>query len=144
MLGIPEADEDLQMIRQTEDGMHVFFRQLHNGIPVLGAEIAVHMDEDSYLSVNGGYLPHVMAPVIPFLTAPEAEALALATSEAADQVTGDTQLRYVDMDLLAVPGSDTRLTWQVHLANNNRFAKVETVFVDAFTGEIVDASPQLL
>ena len=135
LLGV-ENGEVFQMIRQADNGTTVFFRQRHNGIPILGAEIALHTKDRTITGLNGNYVPDINLPTIPELTAARAEELALANS-AGDGITGDTQLRYVDLELLGVPNGTTHLTWQVHVMFTSDRSKIESIYVDAFTGAIV-------
>src|SRR5690606_37862178 len=116
LLAIEDPSTELQLIRRSEDGQHFFYRQLHKGIPVFPGELAVHMDGGYVRGLNGGYVPHITVSHIPTLSAAQAEERALALSEAGSRITGDTQLRYVDLGLLGIEGGATYLTWQVHVA----------------------------
>jgi Leucine-rich repeat (LRR) protein/Zn-dependent metalloprotease len=137
LLAIENPTADLQLIRRSSDGMHIFFRQLHENVPVFAGELAVHLDGDSVLSLNGEYVPRIDVPSIPTLSPALAEEVALAATNGGDAVVGDTQLRYVDLGLLGLADGETYLTWQVHVGRQGSLAKLETVFVDAFTGSIV-------
>ncbi len=137
LLAIDDPAAELQLIRRSADGMHLFFRQIHENVPVFAGELAIHLDADNVLSLNGEYVPHVAVPSIPTLSTALAEQVALAASDNGDAVIGDTQLRYVDLGLLGLADGETYLTWQVHVGLQGSLAKLETIFVDAFTGSIV-------
>jgi len=151
-LRLTNPDAQLQLVRRSRDGQHLFFRQRHNGIPVFPATLAVHLDGATVRGLGGAYLPDINLPATPRLTAAEAEDLALlavlgdGTQRLGDgsvrlgdgsvriALKGDTQLRYVVPGALGRSDPNTYLAWQVNLIGKN---SPVTLFVDAFTGKIV-------
>lgn len=134
LLRLPPTD--LQLYRRSRDGQHIFFRQVHEGIPVYGAELGVHMDDAGNVDGLGGiYLPELAADAQPTLDAAQAEVLATtAAAGGAAEVLGDSQLRYFNGRLIGLPDERTVLAWQVNLRTT---AGDFAVFVDAETGAIL-------
>lgn len=130
------APADLQLYRRSRDGQHIFFRQVHESIPVYGAELGVHMDDAGNVDGLGGiYLPEIAADAQPALDAAQAEALATtAAKDGTAEVRGDTQLRFFNGRLVGLAEDRAVLTWQVNLRTSTGDV---AVFVDADTGAIV-------
>ncbi len=148
-LRLENPDQQFQLSRRSDDGLHLFFRQRHNGIPVFPAELGVHMDGARVLSLGGGYVPEINTPSTPRLTAEQAESLAgallgdgsvrpgrkatISNGLLLPAVIGHTQLRYLNLGLLGYPDKQTYLTWQVNLIGQEGPV---SLFVDAFDGAI--------
>ena len=151
-LRLTNPDAQLQLVRRSRDGQHLFFRQRHNGIPVFPATLGVHLDGTLVRGLGGNYVPDINLPATPRLTAAEAEDLALlaalgdglqrlgdgsvrmADGSVRIALKGDTQLRYVVPSLLGRSDPNTYLAWQVNLMGKT---SPMTLFIDAFTGEVV-------
>ncbi len=132
-----DASDGLQLIRMSDDGRHLFYRQRHDGVPVLGAELALHLRDDAVVGFNGNYTADGLPPPVPVVDAPQAEALAIAASTVGNSTIGTSQLRYVDQELLSIPGGEVALTWEVHIGVGDSLAKLETIYIDAYTGAVV-------
>ncbi len=153
-LRLSDPDTQLQLDRRTaapdNSSEALVFRQLHDGVPVLGAALSVQLSGDRVLGVGGRYLPDLPAPVEPRLTAAEAEGIAAAlfgdgAARLGDRprlrddgtlrpgVGGDTQLRYYSPALVGQEGGQTSLTWRV---NVSEAGDLEAVYVDALNGAV--------
>jgi len=131
---LTDPESELQLIRISPDGAHLFFRQRHRGVPVYGAELGLHFSGRVVTGVGGGYVPEITLAPFPALTAAEAEALALVAGGLGTERVGDVQLRYLSADLLTLDGGGLYLTWAVPVQG----ADVPgTTYVDAHTGAIV-------
>lgn len=139
LLRLPPAE--LQLFRRSRDDRHIFYRQVHEGIPVYGAELGVHLgDADDVDGLGGAYLPGLAVDAQPALDAAQAGALAMAAEDGGAEVLGDTQLRYFNGRLIGLADDRTALAWRVNLrAAAGDFA----VFVDAATGAILFREPRV-
>lgn len=131
---LSDPGTQLQLIRRSDDDQHLFFRQRHQGIPVWPAELAVHLADGHVRAVSGNYLPEITLSSIPQLSAPQAETLALSLSSPEMQVTGSTQLRYVNLGLLGALDQRTYLAWQVNLGQT---ITQESLLIDANSGAVI-------
>lgn len=90
VFGVTAPEKQLQFTQERRDalnGEHVTFRQVHDGLPVFGAEIRAHFRNGELFAVNGTFLPgiKVRTPGIGFkagtsattLSAEEASELAI-------------------------------------------------------------------
>ncbi len=125
-----------QLSRRAPDGEHVFFRQLHDGVPVYPAEIGVHLDGNTVTGIGGAYVPEITLAPAPALTAAQAEQIAVNAADPAATVLGATQLRYVNLGLFDGSPQPTHLAWQVHLPS-------AMLLVDANSGEVLFSTPTL-
>ena len=128
------TDDAWQLIRRSPDGQHQFFRQLHQGIPVYPAEIAVDLNANRVIGAGGNYVPDVALAPTPSLTVEAAQGIAINALDPAATVLGDTQLRYVNLGLLGQADKVTHLAWLMALRTG---AGDYTVFVDAHSGDIL-------
>jgi hypothetical protein len=103
-----------QLRRRAEDGRHLAFRQLHNGLPVFPGQLIVHLDGEDVVGLSGGYaaaLDPALGRDAPPIDAARAQALARADSGESAQPAGDVQLAIVDGRLIGTPGAVPRLAW---------------------------------
>ncbi len=122
------------MIRRSPDEQHYFFRQVHEGIPVYPAEIAVDLAANRVIGAGGNYVPDVALAPTPSLSAEAAQGIAINAIDPAATVLGDTQLRYINLGLLGNADKTTHLAWLMALRGD---AGDTTVFVDAHSGALV-------
>jgi hypothetical protein len=140
LLRIPNPESDWQLARRSFDGQHLFFRQLHNGIPVYPAELGVHLGANDIIGLGGRYVPDITLPPTPRLSPAEAEALALAYTTpvtggmSLPSVQGDTQLRYINRGLLGYDDDRTHLAWRVNVAIGT---DLRGLFIDADSGALL-------
>ncbi len=135
------ADVDAQLLagaaeRDTLDLSHVRLAQVHQGVPIFGAELRVHIDA-------AGVVTAVEAELLPAPTVADAAALSPESAvEAAVKHVGDGVPRRAPERVVFDPGRltggrrDERLTWRVTLLT----ARGEWIaFVDATSAEVVYA-----
>jgi len=168
LLGMSDSGYVWQLARQSDDGQHIFFRQIVNGLPVAISEIGVHFDHDHIVGLSGRYASEVAFPAIPLLAVELSEQLALTAQDPQAEVVGDTQLRYIDSSLIGggpaglpvAPGlaagqndlaprlafmadiphpAFPRLAWQVNLRGPKGH---QAVYVNAHTGRILYSEDQ--
>jgi hypothetical protein len=149
-LRLADPATQLQLLRRSPDGQHLFFRQRHNNIPVFPATLGVHLDGSHVRGLGGSYVPEITTPATPRLTSAQAERLAaaqlgdgsvrlgdgsvrLGDGSVRPGIVGDTQLRYLNLGLLGYDDSNTYLTWLVHLSGPD--GRVD-LFIDAFDGTL--------
>lgn len=136
-LRLRDPATQLQISKYTRDRQHVFFRQLHEGIPVDGAEVGVHMRQGRVVLVTGSYLPDITAHPHPEL--PAAHAIRIVQELVPDgEITLAPQLRFLNTGLSGGPDDDTYLTWLVSLRNRNAY------YVDANSGQVRAERPATL
>ena len=128
MLRVDDPANELQLVRRSPDDQHIFFRQLHYGIPVFPSEMAVHLDGAQVSGVSGKTLPEVTTDPTPSLTSEQAETIALKLAGPNVALNGDTQLSYLNLGLIGAPDDNTYLAWRVNLSNGM------AAFIDADNG----------
>ncbi len=131
LLRLNDPNNELQLIRRSPDDQHIFFRQLHLGIPVYPAELGVHLDGGQVTGVTGATVPEITVDPTPRLAAEQAERIALALAGPGVLLNGDTQLAYLNLGLVGSPDQETYLTWRVNPSNGT------TVFIDANNGRML-------
>lgn len=135
LLRIDKSNDAWQLIRRSDDNQHFFFRQLHAAIPVVPAEISVHIIGDKLTGVAGNYVPGITLSPIPSLESYQAEELARAHRGEGAMLTGDTQLRYLNLGLLGYYDDGTHLAWEVVVDG-------QSSFIDANSGALLVAFPR--
>ena len=143
LLRTPAAEDQWQLVRREPSVGAVYFRQLHQGIPVFPSELALFFADGSVRtakSLGGNYVPDLAVPGEPRLPAHEAEQLALALAPGATvagagppAIFGDSLLVFLNAGLLGGDDPATYLTWQVQVARNGEPA---ALFIDAHTGTL--------
>lgn len=141
LLRVNDPDQELQP-RRLETGVlsQVTLVQTHLGIPVFGAEVAVHLADGEALDVQGFLLPSDelatrLPDVTPTLSAEQAEAIVKAARAPLPsvQLFRDSSLAIYDRCVLTEgTPMNPRLAWRVAYRGANR-----EFFVDAHTGEIL-------
>lgn len=139
LLRLDDPATSLQLIRRSPDGLHLTFRQLHNGIAVDPAQLIVSLDPDGVLGVAGNYAPSITLAFTPTVSSANAEAVALAAYGPDAELIGDTQLRYFAPGLLGLDSADVHLAWLVHLRTS---AAAWSVYVDAHRGALLLSLPR--
>lgn len=128
---------ELTVKRQTGDtlGMtHLHMAQQYRGVPVFGADMAVHFAAGGKIvAVNGRYVPGIALNVEPDVTLQAAVAVAQA------DLGYDAPASSFEPPLLTVlapAGKPRQLTWKVTLASDDPPLRL-VCFVDAHSGELV-------
>ncbi len=145
--GIRDAYDDLRVLRETtsEAGYGtVRFQQTYRSIPVIAAEMIVHMDSSrNILSANGEILPNIelnVTPVVDEATAAQT-ALELTSKESGLAVealqASAPELWIYNPALLAGYKGATLLTWRVEVTPREGLAPVrQFVLVEAQRGGV--------
>ena len=114
----------------------VYFQQLHQGVPVTGAELIVHLRGSLVTAVNGRTLGELAGlstvPGVPASAAASAANVVLSQRLGiADAVLSEPRLEVFDRGLIGGPPVPTRLAWFVEATRDDlrRF-----FWVDAETG----------
>ncbi|MHB0867713.1 MAG: M4 family metallopeptidase [Thermoleophilia bacterium] len=128
---------ELTVSRESGDtlGMtHLHMAQQYKGVPVFGADMAVHFAADGKIvAVNGRYVPGIAVNVEPDLTSQAAVAVAQADlGYEAPASSFEPPL----LTVLAPTGKARQLTWKVTLASDDPPLR-QVYFVDAHSGEVV-------
>jgi Zn-dependent metalloprotease len=138
---INDPVSQFRLVRRRLDGAasHLFFQQLHQGVPVFGAELGVHLKNGSFTSSSGNYLADLDLSILPKISSVQAESAAIAhrqtmTSSAAPVAIGQTSLMIFDRNLFSNNLPDPRLVWRVNLSRAGNW----TYLVDARTGSVID------
>lgn len=145
VFGIADAAGDLTVIREERalaSGSAVRFQQHVDGVPVLGGELVVRMDDQHRVqSVFGEALPSTRVGTRPSITAAAAATTARGLVakhrgvDASELTTSTPALAVFDRGIFGGPGeAETRLVWQVDVsaAGLRHF-----VLIDAVEGFVV-------
>lgn len=132
VLRLTDPDQDLQLVRISDNETDLFFRQRYAGIPVLGSEIGVHLQGDHITGLNGSYLSDLHLNPQPTITAERAHEIALAIADVDTTVISDDQLRLINRTLMGTDEERTFLTWLVVLGKEGG----TEYYIDANTGAL--------
>jgi len=133
-----DPDQELQYTRSSVDGDVVFFRQVHEGIPVFGSNVSVWVNDGAARYFNGSYLPDIGVAPNPRLSAVQAETIAFELSAADARQVGDTQLIYFNQGLFSGRREPTYLAWQVNLDVDGT---VHHFYIDSESGRVLYRPP---
>ncbi len=147
LFGLHESRQQLQVMRQLtlEDGRDfVRFQQLHQGIPILGAEMIVQLDQAKNVrSVQGEMLPESQLNLQPQINSEEAiqSALNLVARNYGYPIealqSNQPELWVYDPLLLGaagIPGS--QLVWRMEISDIQALDVRELVLVNASLGQV--------
>ena len=146
LFGISNPDLELGVKQQRHSANNramVRYQQLHQGVPVIGGELNVNLDEkQNLLSLNGEVSPGLSLSVVPEVT-PEIAATAAITAVAkwyavhADQmVSSQPILSVYDPRLIGAGTFPARLVWRIEVTPVSLLPIREFVLVDAIRGGI--------
>jgi len=149
LFGLRDASGELTLMTEVSDETQRSFerfQQVYQGVPVLGGELVVQLDEGkNIISVNGEILPELDDEILVYEISPEA-ALETALNVAAKKYEMDTdQLSATDPSLwiyspklFASMEGPTQLVWQVEVTTHAEVSAFrEMVLVGAQRGEVV-------
>jgi vibriolysin len=133
----------LLRVRTDEQGhRHLRFGQLQDGLPVIGAELVMHVDAGGRVyAVNGSARGAHAASPVPFLSPADAQGAALRGTDAFPAAAADApRLVY----LPAEKGALLELAWQVRVLGDRAGLPVDDlVYVHAHKGGVLAVHPQV-
>ncbi len=145
VFGVTSPQTQLRLGKAVTDRLqntHTTFEQIHDGVPVFGAQLRVHTDPQGRVTaVNGTFVPNIKVSVVPTITPAAAGSIAMQAVQKQKQPA--TPLRIAANDLFVfrtnlarrVPG-ENHLIRRVEVTNDVDVR--EFVMVDAHNGRIVD------
>lgn len=147
LFGISNPATELLTTRTTRDTLgntRVVHQQVHEGVPVFGAELKSHFDAAGNLVVvNGTFVPEISVTTTPVRSAAEAGSAALVrvladlSFKPAVTPTALSSSLVIYREGLAkgVPGAN-HLAWRIEVSN--RMDVRDFIFVSAVTGKVID------
>ncbi len=148
LFGIQVASQ-LQEIRTRAQDLvamdHVRFRQVHQGVPVTGAELTVHLRGAAVVAANGKALRlRGDLATVPTIGPGAAQAAALAVLKKHLKIESaelsEPRLEIFDLGFIGGPHRPTRLAWFVEA---RRTDLRQFVWVDALDGSVIKHFSQL-
>ncbi len=120
-------------------GRHVLFEQIHEGIPVYGSQLAVHLTKTHVIGTGGRWLAEL--PLLPPATLTAAQAGATARIWVKErgavnpEVMGESHLVWLNPSLFGSGPNQTWLAWRVSVSGlpEGKGAGF-SVFIDGHTG----------
>lgn len=140
VLRLSDPEQDLQLVRISDDEADLFFRQRYKGIPVFGSEIGIHLVGDHITGLSGSYLSDLHLDTTPHISVERAHEIALAIADIETTVISDDQLRLVNRTLLGSGDDRSFLTWLVVVGKEGGIE----YFIDANTGALRFDQPRTL
>ncbi|HZI14867.1 MAG TPA: M4 family metallopeptidase [Myxococcus sp.] len=138
------AGGELVATRVEHDALgetHVRFKQTHEGLPVFGAELVVHLTEEGVTGTSGTLVPGLALDAEPALSREQAidRALAAVTAKgAAKPAVRGAELYVYRTGLLEGFEGENTLAYAAELDGE---AVHEQVWVDAFSGAVLNRIP---
>ncbi|HHT9135986.1 MAG TPA: M36 family metallopeptidase [Candidatus Wunengus sp. YC60] len=130
LFGLPPDLRNLQIRERikTPLGERVIFRQYHNQIPVVGAEVDMHISrKNSIFCVENHCIPNITIDTQPSVE----KDYAVSTAERALGVDA-TKVEKVSSELVILPsGPDQHLAWRVIVSKKGLIDRTWLVYVDA-------------
>lgn len=129
-------------IYKTNNGHLVHFKQEYKGVPVLGSDLIVEVDnQGNALSIHGGYTPNLDLSTKPTLSAEEAYHLA-AIDLGNPILKSSGELVIYDIARLdGSPDSEPRLAWYLEISSDENCAYY---ILDAENGQILSIVPKVI
>lgn len=136
LLGVSRPASELQLQRLTTDAAgnrHVHLSQIHNGLPVFGARLVVHLNDRGIYGVNGVFVPDLIGlSAEPDLSSTQAEQRAL---QAAAKLHPEAQLSVKSSELMVyrsglIEGHDGKnyLAWVTEVVSARGDVREQLVF----------------
>src|ERR1043166_4049405 len=138
---------NLRIAKTASDALgmtHVRLNQFYQGLPVFGAQLVVHMNDQGITGVNGDYVPRISLGTIPYVTQPVAVEAALTSTRknaAGESLRpGRIELAIYPAGLLEGRNVVSRLAYSVEVAGDKT---AEQVWIDAQTGRSEEHTSEL-
>ena len=140
----PRSQLYLDRIVTNEMGEHLFFGQRRDDIPVFGAQLAVHLSNDTVIATNGNYLTDIPRFSPPAIDEKRAEAIAMTDMGANAERIGQPKLVYFNRRLFMTPAEianseldgDTHRAWRLTIIDSRESAGW-IYFIDSQNGAIL-------
>lgn len=151
IFGITNPDEELVMLNASVDQFglqHVTFQQVIDNVPVYHAQIKVHLNsnQSAIYAVSSGFLPALDLSQGTVIQSEEAIASAqnlLQETRFEESIVNRTPTLTVYAGIgQRLSAANAKISWQVELMGDSSPAAT-TYFVDAHTGEVIDAIDHL-
>ena len=121
-------------------GRHLIFEQIHEGLPVVGSQLAVHLTKTHVIGSSGRWLAEL--PLLPPATLTAAQAETVAKAWCAEQgapnasILGKSRLVWFNPSLFGSDLNQTWLVWRVSVSGlpEGKGGSWSTL-IDAHTGE---------
>lgn len=130
LFGLKADLDDLQTKKsiKTPLGERITFRQHYNQIPVIGAEVTVHVsDKNNIILVENQCIPNIQIDTQPFVKKDDA----LRTAEKAMGID-ESKVEKASSELVILPcGCEQNLVWRVIVSKKGLVDKTWLVYVDA-------------
>ena len=147
LFGVARQADQLKTKRsETISNEHrsvVRFQQTHNGVPVIGGELLVHVDDaHNVLAVAGKTLPETTIGIVPSIAAATAARNAIATVgkahglDASELTASNPELSIYNPMLVGPESGPTRLVWRIDVTPRELLPIRELVLVDAERGSV--------
>ncbi len=137
---ITDATSQFRLEGHSADryGSHLAFQQVHNGVPVFGSDVRIHITNTVLSSASAAYVPELSLSTVPSATMGVAERVAItdvlsSTPGITVTVVGQTSLVVFDRSIWANVPPDPRLAWQVNVRGEGDWS----YFVDAQNGAVL-------
>lgn len=115
---------------------HVFLNQVYDGVPVFGAQLAVHAKGDTVTGANGGYLSEIAVSTKPTLTPEAAHKAALYKRGFSTPALGGSELVIFNPTMVGQTSNTNHLAYKLAISDKSG-AVSESVLVDAHTGKVL-------
>ncbi|MFP2923934.1 M4 family metallopeptidase [Pyxidicoccus sp. 3LG] len=136
---------DLVFRKQSVDEQghrHLRFRQLHQGLPVIGGELVLHVDSRGLVYAANGSARGGTAVSVEAKVAPEVAAKVAVSGSRAEQALVDGPAERVF--LRPEGGKELRLAWQVRVkGQRDGMPSDDLVYVDAKDGVLLAVHPRI-
>lgn len=145
LLGMPNAEKELVFRERKVDriGMiHIRLRQVHQGVPVYGAEVRVHYAPDgkTVRAVNGRFIPHLAVRPEPAIS--RDAALAIVRSIQPEGTLWEEPVLRIYSGHIDPAVSGDHLAWLVRIFDEQEPSR-NLYVVDAHTGEVLTSYNEL-
>lgn len=136
LFGLTPDLDNVQILEsvKTPLGERVTFSQYHNGIPVMGAKVTVHVSgKNSIFYVENRCLPSIQLDTHPLIEKDEA----VQVAEKALSIDA-SMVEKVSAELVILPrGSEQSLAWRTVISKKGIIDKTWLVYVDAKKGWVI-------
>jgi Zn-dependent metalloprotease len=144
--GIKNSSQELTLLKEQDDDLgmsHMRYNQIFKGVPVFGAQLSLHLNDDlSVSSAGGNFLPDMSINTRPTISASQAQSTASKMAKSqfgiASPVSGRAQLVIFNESIFNPDPSKNNniLVWETMVTDKEGLVK-KVLFTDAKTGVLV-------